>query len=245
MLKIDFHIHTSDDPVDHINHSTYELIDRAAALGYGALAVTLHDLQLADHCLRDYARERGIVLLPGVERTISRRHVILVGFPAEADGIQSFEELSRLKARSGGLVIAPHPFFPGPSCLGGLMDRHADLFDAVEWSYFWTPRANFNSRARSWAAAHGKPLVGNSDLHDLRQLGRTYSWVDAEPDPAAILEAVRAGRVRMQTEPVRALELARVLTGMFWRGRRSANQLQIPGEESHAQFVRPLSGVVD
>ena len=58
--------------------------------------------------------------------------------------------------------------------LRGLLDAHADLFDAVEWTYFWTKVTNFNARAARWAQAHGKPLVGNSDLHDLRQLGRTY-----------------------------------------------------------------------
>jgi predicted metal-dependent phosphoesterase TrpH len=245
VLKVDFHIHTSDDPVDRINHSGYDLIDRAAALGFDALSVTLHDLQLADQCLRDYARERGVLLLPGVERTISGRHVVLVGFPPEVDGIRNFEELERVKKRSDGLVIAPHPFFPGPSCLGKLVGRYAELFDAIEWSYFWTRAANFNAAARRWAVGHGKPLVGNSDLHDLRQLGRTYSLVDAEPATAAILDAVREGRVRVQTEPVPAMELAQVLGGMFWRARRSSNQLEVAREESHAQFVRTLPGIAD
>jgi len=246
VLKIDFHTHTSEDPVDRIIHSTYGLIDRAVELGFNALAVTLHDHQLGDQCLRDYARERGIVLLPGVERTIAGKHVVLVNFPAEAARVRSLDEVRRLKARANGLVIAPHPFFPGASCLGrALMDRHAGLFDAVEWSYFWTQGANFNARARRWAEERGKPLVGNSDLHNLRQLGRTCSWVAAEPDAEAICEAVRAGRVRVQTEPVPVWELAQVLGGMAWRGRRSADQLQVAREEPHPQLVRPLPGVVD
>ena len=41
MLKVELHTHTADDPVDAIPHSTFELIDRAAALGYDALAITL------------------------------------------------------------------------------------------------------------------------------------------------------------------------------------------------------------
>ena len=43
MLKVELHAHTDQDPVDRIPHSTEQLIERAAALGYGALAVTLHD----------------------------------------------------------------------------------------------------------------------------------------------------------------------------------------------------------
>ena len=220
MLKVDLHLHTSEDPVDNIEHDALALIDRAAALGFDALAITLHDRQLADRSVFEYAAERGIVLLRGVERTIHGRHVVLVNFPQHAEAIGSFGELADLKARSNGLVIAPHPFFPGGTCLGARLDRYADLFDAVEWSYCWTRALNFNRHAATWARAHGKPIVGNSDLHDLRQLGRTHSWVSAEPDPDAICDAIRAGRVVLETRPVPALELAQVLSGMFLRGRK-------------------------
>jgi len=33
---------------------------------------------------------------------------------------------------SASTVVAPHPFFPTSSCLGRDLERHADLFDAVE-----------------------------------------------------------------------------------------------------------------
>ncbi|MGE5814371.1 MAG: PHP-associated domain-containing protein [Acidobacteriota bacterium] len=245
MLKCDFHIHTSDDPVDYIEHSTYGLIDRAAALGLGALAITLHDRQLDEECLRDYARDRGIVLLPGVERTIAGKHVVLVNFPAEAERVGSFEELRALKARSNGLVIAPHPFFPGASCLRSLMDAHADVFDAVEWSYFWTAGVNFNAAARRWARDRGKPLVGNSDLHHIRQLGRTCSWVAAEADPAAICEAVRAGHVSVQTEPVPLPELAHVFGGMVWRGRKPTEQLGLASGRVQPAIAGAIPSITD
>ena len=70
MLKVDLHIHTSDDPIDRIPYSTCTLIDHAAALGYDALAITLHDRQLDVRPLAARAAERGIVLIPGIERTI-------------------------------------------------------------------------------------------------------------------------------------------------------------------------------
>jgi hypothetical protein len=101
-----------------------------------------------------------------------------------------------------------------------MLNLHADLFDAVEWSYFWTRGLNFNARAASWAGAQGKPVVGNSDLHDLRQLGRTCSYVYAERDADAICSAIRSGRVTLQTSPVPPLELAQVLAGMLRRGNK-------------------------
>src|SRR5262249_2334928 len=70
VLKVDLPIHTSEDPADVISHDAYQLIDRAVELGFNALAITLHDRVLTDPRLSAYARERGIILLPCVERTI-------------------------------------------------------------------------------------------------------------------------------------------------------------------------------
>ena len=60
MLKVELHAHTADDPVDRIPHTAVQLIDRAAQLGYGALAITLHERQLDVAPLAPYAAERGL-----------------------------------------------------------------------------------------------------------------------------------------------------------------------------------------
>lgn len=202
MLKVELHAHSSDDPVDQIPHSSCELIDRAAALGYDALAITLHDRLLDPGSLAGYAADRGMVLIPGIERTIEGRHVLLLNFSAAAEQVNSFEDLARLKAREDGLVIAPHPFFPAANCLRGLIHRHANLFDAVERNAMFTRAIDFNRRAERWASAHGKPVVGNCDVHRLYQLGTCYSLIDSAPDPAAICAAIRDGRVKVVARPL-------------------------------------------
>ena len=202
MLKAELHIHTADDPVDRIPHTTKEVIDRAAALGYQALAITLHERQLDVSSIESYARDRGIVLIPGIERTIEGKHVLLINFRRGTEEVNTFADLGRLKARERGLVIAPHPFFPAPSCLSGELERHADLFDAVEYNAMFTSSLNFNDRAVAWANAHGLPLVGNCDVHRLYQLGTTYSLIDAPPDAGAICDAIAAGHVRVEATPL-------------------------------------------
>ena len=232
MLKIELHTHTADDPVDYIPHSSRELIDRAADLGYDAIAITLHERRLDPAPLRAYAAERGLVLIPGVERTIEGRHVLLLNFSGAAEDVSTFRDLAQLRGREHGLVIAPHPFFPTGSCLGRLLDRHADLFDAVERNAMFTQALDFNVRAEQWAAAHGKPVVGNCDVHRLYQLGTCYSLVDAEPAPDAICEAIRRGRVSVRSEPLSTLRAARILAEL------TAARLRPRGRSG---FLEPLS----
>jgi predicted metal-dependent phosphoesterase TrpH len=215
MLKVELHTHTADDPVDRIPYTTVELIDHAASLGYDALAVTLHERQLDVHSLTAYAADRGVVLIPGVERTIEGRHVLLLNFAAGADQVRTFDDLARLRARQPGLVVAPHPFFPGTVCLGAELERHADLFDAVECNAMYARGVDFNRRALRWARRHGKPLVGNCDVHRLWQLGPTYSLVDAAPDADAICAAIAAGQVRLETRPLSWVTVARVMAVMI------------------------------
>jgi predicted metal-dependent phosphoesterase TrpH len=201
VLKVELHSHSADDPVDAIPHTTAQLIDRAALLEYDALAVTLHDRQLDIRPYEAYAAEQGVTLIPGIERTIQGKHVLLLNFRRGAEEVQTFDDLARLKRRESGLVIAPHPFFPASTCLGALMDRHADLFDAVEYNAMFTRSLNFNTAAERWARAHDLPLVGNGDIHRLRQLGTTYSLIDAEPSADAICAAIAAGKVEIEATP--------------------------------------------
>jgi predicted metal-dependent phosphoesterase TrpH len=117
MLKVELHTHTADDPVDRIPYTTFELIDRAVALGYDALAITLHERQLDLRRLVPYAADRGLVLIPGVERTIEGKHVLLLNFKGGAENVRTFSDLAHLKSRRAGLVIAPHAYFPSSFCL--------------------------------------------------------------------------------------------------------------------------------
>lgn len=215
MLKIDLHAHTAQDPCDYISHTTRQLIDRASALGYGALAITLHNRYYDPAPDQEYAQARGLLLIRGIEQTIHGRHLLLINFPAEAAAVRSFDDLRALKRRHPrGLVVAPHAFYPIASAMRADIDRHADIVDAVEVNSVFTAWLNFNTRAVQWARAHGKPIVGNTDLHLLAQLGSTYSLVDAPADADAICEAIRAGRVEVRSSALPSLRAAAFFAGM-------------------------------
>jgi hypothetical protein len=109
MLKVELHTHSADDPVDRIPHTTVALIDRAVALGYDALAITLDEHQLDLGRLMPDAADPGLVLIPGVERTIEGRHVLGDCEGGNGPGSGDLRPRARLRGR------------PRPSILG--LDR--------------------------------------------------------------------------------------------------------------------------
>jgi predicted metal-dependent phosphoesterase TrpH len=239
VLKVDLHIHTADDPQDIVPYTTKELIDRAAELGFDAIAITLHDRQLALGDLSEYARSRGIVVVPGLERTILGRHVLLINFPADAESVVTFEDVVRLKTEHpAGLVVAPHPFYPAGNCLRGLMNRHRDLFDAVEWNAFYTRAFNFNLLARAWARTNGKPMIANSDAHRLQIFGASWSLVDADPTPDAICAAIKAGRIERRTRPLSVLEAANYFGRLALTPARRGEGASVAGRKPGAPWPR-------
>jgi predicted metal-dependent phosphoesterase TrpH len=209
-LKIDFHTHTADDPKDYIDYSSEELIDRASALGFDAVAITNHDVITGGRRLEKHAEARGILLIPGVELTLSNKHVVVINPPFDGDpGIKTIEELTAVRTDSC-LVIAPHPFYPGFKCLRSKLLDHIAAFDAIEFSFFYSRLINRNKPAVKVARAARKPLVGSSDCHNIWQVGSTYSLIRAEKNVASIVAAVKAGRVEVGTTPLSMLAMMRV-----------------------------------
>ncbi len=224
MIKVELHAHTSDDPGDRIPHDTSALIRQAAAAGYGAMAITLHNRWFDAARWQAEGAAAGLLLISGIERTIDGCHVLIVNVSRAAEDVVTFDDLRALRrAEPDGLVIAPHAFYPISSALGGRLDKLVDLIDAVEINAMYTRTLDYNRKAREWAVKHGKVLVGNTDLHRLDQLGATWTEVDAPAEANAICAAIRAGRVEVKTRPLswpRAIwTIARMELGGWGRGR--------------------------
>lgn len=215
-LKADLHIHTAEDPEDLVLYSATELIDRAACLGYQVLSITNHNSNVYSTYLRDYAAERGIVLIPGMEATIEGRHVLLYNMDFSKVDRSSIRGLRPLR-RPDTLIMAPHPFFPSAVALRRLFLENLDVFDAVELCHLYTRRFDFNAKARRLAETRGIPLVGTSDAHQKAQFHTTYSLIEAEPHPEAIIEAIKLGRVRVVTRPLALQRVLAITCKMAWR----------------------------
>jgi len=211
-LKVDLHIHTAEDPRHQISYTAKDLISIAADEGYDVLAITNHQCVTFTKKLSAYARERSILLIPGIEVTLRRRHVVLLNPPSG----KSFPDFSSLVAmqRPDALVVAPHPYFPNHFSLNGLLVKHLKYFDAIEYCHFYSPGINFNHMAMTVSETYGIPLVGNSDAHFLSEFGTTYSLIHAEKDTESIFQAIREKRSEVVTRPLSPLEMG-VILGRF------------------------------
>ncbi|HEY3347057.1 MAG TPA: PHP-associated domain-containing protein [Nitrospirota bacterium] len=219
LLKVDFHLHTQEDPHDYITYDAHRLIDIMTEKGYDAIAVTNHDKFTWNQRLEDYARERGLILLRGVERTVRKRHILLINFTGELSDYRSLHDIY-LSKRPDNLVIAAHPYFPMPTASGSLVDHHPEIFDALEYCHYYVKNINFNNWAVLRAKEIGKPLIGCSDSHTMRQMGRTFSLVESEKDPEAIIEAIKLGRVQVMSRPFKAATLLGISSSISLRNVR-------------------------
>ena len=211
LLKADFHTHSREDPHDFIRHTALELIQAASRQGFDVLAITCHNKRIHTQELAERAADLGVLLVPGVEAAIEGKHTLLLDMPYSRLKVRRFSEVRRLK-RDGGLVIAPHPFFPAPKCLNSKLRENLDLFDAIEFSHMYTQTIDFNKKAVEYARKMELPLVGNSDTHRLWQLGTTYTLLEAEKRTIeGVFDAIRAGRTRVVTAPLKPLDKLRGL----------------------------------
>src|SRR2546425_5283241 len=114
-LRADLHIHTNEaEPF--IAYNARDVIARAAREGYRVLTISNHDTLTFSDELAAYARDLGIVLIPGVEATVEGRHVLVYNADVAVDKLRTFADLRRYRTPDW-LVVPPHPFFPAPYCL--------------------------------------------------------------------------------------------------------------------------------
>ncbi len=183
-IKVDLHIHTLDDPKDVIDYSAHQLLERAQALGFGVLAITLHDAVFNRQEVFADAEAMSILLIPAAEVRLCGADVIVLNVTAdEIAALKNFDDLRQLRARRGMSIftIAPHPFYILGGSIGPRLFEEIDCFDAIEVCHFHKGLLNPNRRAEKVAARFGKPLIATSDAHRLNAFGRHYTSITQRP----------------------------------------------------------------
>jgi predicted metal-dependent phosphoesterase TrpH len=237
-LRADLHIHTREaEPF--ITYDAREVITRAAREGYQVLSISNHDTQTFNAELSAFARDHGIVLIPGVEVTVEGRHVLVYNADVEVDKITTFAGLKRYRTPEW-LVVAPHPFFPAAYCLREKLWQEIELFDAIEFSHFYTPRIDFYRAAVKLARAVGLPMIGTSDSHLDEQFGTTFSLIDASPTVESVVAGIKAGHVSVVSRPLSLARCASIVARhALGAGRERARTFFRPSPPSPQTILTP------
>lgn len=203
MLKADLHLHAGEDKCRKLKYSSKELIDHASKKGFEVLSLTFHRDLFYNKDISNYAKKKGILLIPGVEKWIEGKEVLIYNLiEKEAKNLKTFKDLRNLKEKKDVLIIAPHPYFKTSKCLGDKLKENIDLFDAIEYSHFYLPYFNLNRKAVKLANHHQKTIIGNSDSHNLGNIGSTYSMIEAKKNMIDIFKAIKQGKVKVISKPV-------------------------------------------
>ena len=219
-VKIDLHIHTLDDPKDAVDYSAHQLLERAGSLGFGVLAITLHDAVLDRKEVYADAAAMGILLIPAAEMRLCGADVIVLNVTSEEVAqLRNFDDLRCLRAQRGRSIftIAPHPFYVLGGSIGARLFTEIDCFDAIELCHFHKGWFDQNRPARKIAAAYGRPLLATSDAHRLQGFGAHYTTIP-RPRPLtaeALVRSLRQGPLRLTSPPSNWRDLLSVFYFVF------------------------------
>ena len=189
-MRFDLHIHSNHSSDSGL--SVDDIIRRAVEKGLDGIAICDHNTVTGSYHARKRVRELDLplIVLPGSEVSTTAGHLIVLGIRDNIPPGLTPQETIGIVRQKGGVVIAAHPFK-----IGSIGNIEGLDVDAVET---FNSRCIFgeNKKARMMAVELGKPQVGGSDSHMLGTIGFGYTEIDAQPDEASVLNAIRNGKTR-------------------------------------------------
>jgi hypothetical protein len=221
-LKANLHFHSKEDPCDIISYSLFEGIDKAKELGFNVLASTCHTKNIVTAEHKTYAEKNEILLIPGIESNVyekgtnRKNHVLILNCDESANDIHTFDDLAAYKKEHAEIfIIAAHPYFYGSFSLAERLEKHIDLFDAVELSWFYTRWFNKNPRGAHIAQKYNKPFIATSDTHFFKFMNTNFITVESiEKTPKAFFKAIKNGGFQNTTSPRSLYDI--FITFAFW-----------------------------
>ena len=192
-MKFDLHVHSDHSKDSKSSHD--EILEVVLKRGLDGFAICDHDTVEGGLACEKRALELGfdITVIPGVEVTSSKGHILVLGIRKNIESLLSPEETIAWARKLGGTVIIPHPFKQSSHGIGSF--EGLDI-DAVEVFNSRCILNNANLKAETEAKRLGIPGVGGSDSHVPEMVGQAYTEIDAsENTMEAVLRAIRKGKV--------------------------------------------------
>ena len=191
MLICDLHVHTNYSKDGE--SSVEEILRRAEEEGLDVIAITDHDS--VDGAKKALSIPSAVLVIPGIEVSTKQGHLLVLGVTEIIPSGLDVVETMSIARRMGALLILPHPYHVWRHGVARRKKSGMTAVDAVEVFNSRYIVGSANKKAARIAKRLGKPCVGGSDAHNAKFVGFGRTYVDAEKNVPAILEAIRAGRV--------------------------------------------------
>jgi predicted metal-dependent phosphoesterase TrpH/glycosyltransferase involved in cell wall biosynthesis len=194
-ILADLHLHTSwssDCAVE-----AEQVLDRAEAIGLGAIAVTDHNVFGGALEAVELARDRGLTVIPGEEvKTDGQGEVIGLFLSEEIPRGMSFADTIKAIKEQGGLVYVPHPFdrlhaIANPATL----HRHLADIDVFEVYNARLLFEAYNDEALRFARKYNLTMGAGSDAHVLQGVGTGGVRMRAFEGPEEFLLSLRSAQI--------------------------------------------------
>jgi predicted metal-dependent phosphoesterase TrpH len=175
-MKCDLHCHTffSYDSLA----SPKEIVDAALKNGIDCLAITDHgEIEGAIEAI-EYAKEKPILIIPGIEIKSREGEILALNIKEKIpDKLSTIETIEKIK-KLGGMVIIPHPFSLFCKFKGDLekLKGKIDAIEVLNASVF----GSGNKRAIDFAKKHNLPFTVGSDAHFPNFVGKVYLEIEGK-----------------------------------------------------------------
>ncbi len=193
-MIIDPHIHSiySGDA----KGTPKQIIKKARKIGLDGIAITDHNTIKGSAAALDESKKfDDFIIVPGIEISTNKGHVVALGITEEIkSGLSPEETIEHIRDR-GGIAIAPHPFVRYRE---GLCDYVKTLdIDAIETLNSRYIFGFSNWRAKQLAIKRKIPEIGCSDAHFLGAIGSCVTYVEADFSVVDVLNGILAGKTNV------------------------------------------------
>ncbi|MGB9636819.1 MAG: PHP domain-containing protein [Thermoplasmata archaeon] len=215
-MKVDMHVHTMYSLDSDIEIKI--LMKAAKKFGFG-VGIVDHNSIKGGIAAQKMAKEKGVVIVPGIEVSTKEGHVIGYNLTENIPpGLSAVETVERIHG-AGGFVVIPHPFRM-VSGVGSIVKTLPCEGIEVQNS---RNNASANQKARDIAELRKKGISAGSDAHSIAEVGSSYIVVNAESSED-VLECILKGNVEIHGRSRGAKETAilygKMLYGYVKRGFR-------------------------